>query len=165
MRPINLTVVHWWPGVVSILKVTRFVSAMRGPLQKPWNNLESDLEICPRSGKLLRSGREMRSCFSNSFHSIVPKPDRTRPDPIRANRRRLYRTGLAGAGLDISGGRNTIGLMIAAQGAALRTEDTVGMIVVIDCKVAMFVALRSPVAHLGLDPKIQLALHRAAVGI
>jgi hypothetical protein len=46
-------------------------------------------------------------CFSNSFHSIAPKPDRTVPDPIRANRRRLYRTGLASAELDISAGPET----------------------------------------------------------
>jgi hypothetical protein len=38
MRPISLIVVHRWPGVVSILNVTRFCSARRGPLQKRQNN-------------------------------------------------------------------------------------------------------------------------------
>jgi hypothetical protein len=47
MRPINLIVVRWWPGAVSILNVMRFVSATRGPLQKPWNNLGSELENLP----------------------------------------------------------------------------------------------------------------------
>src|SRR6267378_4758428 len=69
MRPINLTIVHWWPEAVSILNVTRFTSAMRGPHQKLWNNLESDREICPGLGNCSDSGEKMR-CFVSATHSI-----------------------------------------------------------------------------------------------
>src|ERR1700732_304109 len=58
MRPINLTIVHLWPGIGSILNVMRFVSATRGPLQKPWNNLGSELEICPSLGNCSDPGEK-----------------------------------------------------------------------------------------------------------
>src|SRR5262249_62263863 len=49
IRPISLIVVRRHE-VVSILSVTRFVGATRGPLQNPWNNLPSDREIYPGLG-------------------------------------------------------------------------------------------------------------------
>lgn len=58
MRPISLIVVHRRPGVVSILNVTRFASARRGPLQNLLNNLESDREICPSLGNCSDPGEK-----------------------------------------------------------------------------------------------------------
>jgi hypothetical protein len=58
-------IVHWWHGVVSILNVTRFVSATRGPLQKPWNNLGSDLEICSSLGNCSDPGEKSSALLSD----------------------------------------------------------------------------------------------------
>src|SRR5712692_4663990 len=68
MRPISLIVVHRWPGVVSILNVTRFASARRGPLQNLLNNLESDLEICPSLGNCSDPGEKSAAWL----HQLIP---------------------------------------------------------------------------------------------
>jgi hypothetical protein len=129
-------------------------------------NVESDREICLGPGNCSDPGEKSLLRFSNTFHSTVSKPiiivrDRLAFAP--GSRTRVDRR--ANAGQDTSVDRNTIGLMTAAQRAALRKEDTVGMIIVIDCEVTMFVASLSPVAHPGLDHQVHLALHRTAVGI
>jgi hypothetical protein len=71
MRPINLTIVHRWPEAVSIFNVMRFVIATRGPLQKRWNSLGSDLEIALALGNCPDPGEKSAALRQQTYFTTV----------------------------------------------------------------------------------------------
>lgn len=65
---------------------------MRGPLQKPRNNLRSDLEICPSLGNCSDPGEKSAALLQQLISRLFWNLFKTRPDPIHAKQRAIVQT-------------------------------------------------------------------------